>query len=92
MKSILSLIVVGTLCLCSAFMLQKGISKTRLVLKNTGEMRYLPKGPALDMTSCGAKGLLADIFWIKALNYTIRHFGPERDFPYLAQIFDVVTF
>ncbi|GEM_PF-6989916 len=78
-------------CIGLGFVTQNKINQTRPDLNLTGEMRYLPKGPALDMTSCGIKGVFADILWNKALCYVTRHFGIDRNFPYLARIFDVIT-
>lgn len=58
---------------------------------NTYEVMYIPTGKILKPLTLGYDQLIADLLWIRAVNYIGTHYITDRYYPWLYHILDIVT-
>jgi hypothetical protein len=64
----------------------------RLRVSASDEELYVPSGKVLRRLSLGYNGLLADIYWTRAVQYFgAKHRAKARSFPLLAPLLDITT-
>jgi hypothetical protein len=83
------IIIVLLLLLIANFSLRIDIEKKPCPL--TGELMYFPSGIALRALSIGFYAPLADLVWLRFIQYYGRHRLTDYKFTYLYHIFDVMT-
>ncbi len=89
-KIIISLILL--LLVFSLYPLGKSIDRTSP--ENTNpipELFYFPKTSFIKNIAFGYNNLLADIFWIRSIQYIGQHMITDNAFPYLYHILDITT-
>ena len=65
------------------FRVQKEVSGGRRALGITAEATYLPPGPVLRMISLGHQSFLADLVYVEAAQYFVRHLITDSQLPWL---------
>lgn len=87
---ILSLILL--LLVFSLYPLGKGIDQTNPETINPiPELFYFPKTSFIKNVAFGYNNLLADIFWLRSIQYIGQHLDTGSTFPYLYHMLDIVT-
>lgn len=55
------------------------------------ELLYLPSGKYLKVVVIGFDNLIADLLWLRGIQYFGGHFTTDRNYAMLGRIFEVVT-
>ena len=95
MSRIAKTIMLALICLLLAFSLYPlGKSIDLTSPENTNplpELFYFPKTSFIKNIAFGYNNLLADIFWIRSVQYIGQHLITDNAFPYLYHILDITT-
>ncbi len=79
------LLCTAWLCLFSAqwFRIEKDVAGGQRALGVTAETTYLPPGPVLRIVSLGHQSFLADLIYVQAAHYFVRHLITDSQLPWL---------
>ena len=72
------------------FRVEKEISGGRRALGVTAETTYLPPGPVLRIASLGHQSFLADLIYVRAAHYFVRHLITDSQLPWLDRYLDAI--
>lgn len=86
------LLCTAWLCFFSAqwHRIQKDIAGGRRALGVTSETTYLPPGPVLRIASLGQQSFLADLVYVQAAHYFVRHLITDSQLPWLDLYLDAI--
>jgi tetratricopeptide (TPR) repeat protein len=74
----LSLVII-VICLAIAFPLQKSLDEVRPLESSVEDVLYLPSGNIVKTVSFGFDGILADIYWLRSVQYFGRQLLDENN-------------
>ncbi len=72
------------------FRIEKEVSGGRRALGITAETSYLPPGPVLRIASLGQQSFLADLIYVRAAHYFVRHLITDSQLPWLDRYLDAI--
>ena len=79
------------LILCVLFLLQTKIDGERRTWLQEEELLYIPSGKVLKIVSLGFDEVMADILYIRMLDYFATHVTSDRTYTWLYHMADLVT-
>ncbi|MBN1572463.1 MAG: hypothetical protein JW984_04620 [Deltaproteobacteria bacterium] len=89
-KSLILPLTAG-LILCAVFLLQTKIDDERSTWSHEEELLYIPSGKVLKIVSLGFDEVMADILYIRMLDYFGTHATSDRTYTWLYHMADLVT-
>jgi tetratricopeptide (TPR) repeat protein len=76
----------------AVYLVQRGMDRHAAGRGETAEVLYIPSGKVLRYASLGHEGLVADIYWTRAVQYFgTQHHAGSSDFRLLAPLLEVTT-
>ena len=89
---LVALLCTAWLCFFGAqwFRVQKDVVGGRRALGITAETTYLPPGPVLRVVSLGQQSFLADLVYVQAAHYFVRHLISDSQLPWLDRYLDAI--
>ncbi len=90
--SLVILLCLAWLCFFGAqwFRIEKDVAGGRRALGVTAESTYLPPGPVLRMMSLGQQSFLADLVYMQAAHYFVRHLITDSQLPWLDRYLEAI--
>jgi hypothetical protein len=90
--TLVALLCTAWLCFFGAqwFRVEKEVAGGRRALGITAETTYLPPGPVLRMVALGQQSFLADLVYVQAAHYFVRHLITDSQLPWLDLYLDAI--
>jgi hypothetical protein len=85
------LFLVITVLTASSFLVQRNVDDFLKEREKKEDFVYIPSGKFLKVASLGYNKMLADLYWLKALQHIGDNVWESEGYPYLFPILDLVT-
>ena len=86
-----TVLLTGVVLSIFLFVIQTNLDDLQKKKENSDEFFYVPSGEFLKVASLGYNKMLADLYWLKALQHIGDNEWGKKGYPYLFPILDLVT-
>jgi tetratricopeptide (TPR) repeat protein len=81
----------AALCLAGSILVVRQSSRREEASRPSEELFYFPSGRLLRGAALGNEALVADLAWLRAIQYYGEHRKTDRAYPMMGHIFDIIT-
>ncbi len=86
------IMILGSVMIVSAnILLAPSIMEDRISTEDEQELGLFPSGALIGQASCGFSNLVADLLWLRAIQYYGKHKQEDMIFDQTGHVFDVLT-